>query len=89
MDDKQVKAAIDKYVGKYTTRRKEIEYNNNGFEMENGRISIKNLDFSKLALYLIKKYKIVKIGEHLHRYDSGLYVHLSRTESLTKLSWMK
>ena len=79
-DDKQVKAAIDKYVGKYTTRRKEIEYNNNGFEMENGRISIKNLDFSKLALYLIKKYKIVKIGEHLHRYDSGLYVHLSDGE---------
>ena len=55
-------------------------YNNNGFEMENGRISIKNLDFSKLALYLIKKYKIVKIGEHLHRYDSGLYVHLSDGE---------
>lgn len=73
----QIKKALDRYVAQYTAQRKEAEYNNNGFETENGRISIKNLDFSKLALYLAEKYKIVKIGEHLHRYDNGLYVHLS------------
>ena len=51
-----------------------------GFEMTNGKIKLTDLDYALFAKYLIEKYTIVKIGEHLHRYKNGLYVYLTDNE---------
>lgn len=50
------------------------------FKYYEGKIQLKDLDFYEFATYIIKKYRMVKIENSLHYYETGLYKHLSDDE---------
>lgn len=79
-DEGQYKRAINKFLKKYESAKKEKVYNDKGFETIKGKIAMSNIDYNQLALFLIEKYKIANIKGELCRYDNGLYVPITDDE---------